>query len=222
VESPSYLADLDLAIDTLMREEPDIFDGNSILSVGRYYQGLILNLNRQGLCAEYDGEELGIRGQGNFSDHFDVQTGRDEVRRGPATYMGSCTPASIPTRQDPPPTVGGCRLGGSRAIACGREPSSRFLDVMEATIGQLTQTRPDLVDANDGKSGGHKVKNVNGFLQAVVDSLNSQGYCGFWDGEEMGIKKTNDVSEHLDILTGDDYTRYGFGTYRGSCYPAYF
>ena len=42
-------------------EQPQLFDADNVTqSVGAYYVGLIKILDRQGLCAYYDGEELGV------------------------------------------------------------------------------------------------------------------------------------------------------------------
>ena len=59
-EAPTFLADVEDAIDTLRGEQPGIFEGNQVLNVGAYYVGLIKILDRKGLCADFDGEELGV------------------------------------------------------------------------------------------------------------------------------------------------------------------
>ena len=48
------------------------------------------------------------------------------------------------------------------------------------------------------------------------------GYCAFYDGEELAIKNTNDFSEQYDISTSQGYVRQGDGSYRATCWPAWF
>ena len=63
MDTSEYQAIVDRAIRTLQGEQPGIFEGDQVLSVGAYYVGLIKVLDRQGLCASTDegGEELGVR-----------------------------------------------------------------------------------------------------------------------------------------------------------------
>ena len=56
----------------------------------------------------------------------------------------------------------------------------------------------------------------------MVSHLSSKGYCAFFDGEEIQLKRTNDFTEHYDVNYSDKYIRTGSGIYRGSCYPAAF
>ncbi len=133
-EAPTFLGDVEDAIRTLRQEQPGLFSGDQILNVGAYYVGLVRVLDRKGLCADFDGEELGVTNTRDYSDVFDVQTARDLVRQ---YYVGTCYPALVPIqrgRTTPPPA--GCALPSSREIACGREPEGRFHgDVTAASKG---------------------------------------------------------------------------------------
>ena len=48
-DTSDFQADVDEAIRTLQREQPQIFNGDEVLSTGAYYVGLIRVLDRQGL-----------------------------------------------------------------------------------------------------------------------------------------------------------------------------
>ena len=221
-EAPTFLADVEDAIRTLRQEQPGIFSGDQILNVGAYYVGLVRVLDRKGLCADFDGEELGVTNTRDYSDVFDVQTARNQVRQ---FYVGTCYPALVPLSRGatmPPPA--GCSLPSSREIACGREPEGRFYADVSGAIGALLESRPDLFDFGDLNPGTNwpRVKDMSGYHSALVSSLAAKGYCGFFDGEEIQLKRTNEFTEHYDVNYSDKYIRTGAGIYRGSCYPAAF
>src|SRR5512134_945339 len=50
IEPSEYQGAVDRAIRTLQGEQPAIFDGDQVLSIGAYYVGLIKILDREGLC----------------------------------------------------------------------------------------------------------------------------------------------------------------------------
>ena len=49
-----------------------------------------------------------------------------------------------------------------------------------------------------------------------------RGLCGFYDGEELGVKGTNAFNDQYDIVTSDMFVRRQLGSYRSTCYPAWF
>ena len=59
-DTPDFQADVDEAIRTLQREQPQLFQADQVLSTGAFYVGLIKILDRKGLCAATEGEELGV------------------------------------------------------------------------------------------------------------------------------------------------------------------
>ena len=83
---------------------------------------------------------------------------------------------------------------------------------------------PELFDFSDINPGTDwpRVTNIDAYQQGVVDLLAQQGYCAFFDGEEIQMKRTNEFSEHYDVNYKDEYVRRGDGAYRGACYPAAF
>ena len=122
-EAPTFLADVEDAIRTAATGAAGDLLGRPDPERGRrYYVGLVRVLDRKGLCADFDGEELGVTNTRDYSDVFDVQTARDQVRQ---YYVGTCYPALVPHRsgveRTPPPA--GCarspRAGRSRAAGAG-------------------------------------------------------------------------------------------------------
>jgi hypothetical protein len=222
VEQPSFLEEVGEAIETLQVERADIFRDNNVVKVGSYYMGVIKNLDRKGLCAVFDGEELGVKRTNDFSDTYDILTARSGVRK---KYLGTCAPAQFPVPAGPlPPSPPGCPLQPSREIACGREPDSRFHPDVEAAIDTLLKDKPQLFDFTDvvRGQGWPRIVDAAGYHQGIIDILVQQGYCGMFDGEEIRLKRTNDFTEHFDVNYQDVYVRKGFGIYRGNCYPAAF
>jgi hypothetical protein len=221
-EAPTFLGEVADAVETLRTEQPAIFDGDQVLNVGAYYVGLIKVLDREGLCADFDGEELGVTNSRDYSDVYDILTAKDRVRR---FYVGTCYPSLVPiTRGTPPPAPAGCNLPASREIACGREAEGRFFADVEGGIEELLKTRPEIFDLGDLSpgQGWPRVKDFDAYNGAMVAHLVAKGYCALFDGEEIQVKRTNEFTEHYDVNYSDKYIRTGAGIYRGSCYPAAF
>jgi hypothetical protein len=99
-ESPSFLGEVNEAIDRLVRQRPDIFDVNDnkgggsykVERVDLYLAGVVSNLESVGFCAYWNGEELQVKNSNAFDDAFDILTADNHVRR---SYMGTCHPASF-------------------------------------------------------------------------------------------------------------------------------
>jgi len=220
-EGASFLGEVVDAIDTLKGEHPEYFRGDTVVNLGGYYAGLIRILDREGLCAAYDGEELAVKDRNEFSDQYKVLTSWYEIRR---AYMVTCYPAVFPiARSNPAPSPAGCALPPSSEVACGR-PDPQFLGDVAAAVDQVMKQRPELFDFGQTASGRDwpLVKDMPAYHLAVVDALAGKGYCGKFDGEEIQLKRSNELSEHYDVNYADRYIRRGTGIYRISCYPAAF
>ena len=220
-ESASFLAEVIDAIDALKSERPEYFRGNTVVNLPGYYVGLIRILDREGLCAAYDGEELAVKNSNDFSDQYKVLTSGNEIRR---SYMVTCTPAVFPlARANPAPSPAGCSLPPSSEVACGR-PDPHFLGDVEAALDQVMKQKPELFDFGQTASGTDwpVVKDMPAYHLALVDTLTTKGYCGKFDGEEIQLKRSNELSEHYDVNLADRYVRRGPGSFRSSCYPAAF
>ncbi len=225
-QSPDFQDQVDEAIRALQREQPGIFDGTVVRSVGAYYVGLIRLLDRQGLCADTEGEELGVARSAGYNEQYDVLTARNEVRFGPGSYRVTCAPSSVPIgRGALPPASADCPLPPSREVVCAREPDGRFYDDVEAAIAQLLKEKPDLFDFDRTAPGTDfpLVRDLAAYDAALVAILKGKGYCARADGEEIALKKgSNASSEQYDVNLQDRYVRRGPGIYRVTCYPAAF
>ena len=137
-------------------------------------------------------------------------------------------PAATPTPEAPPPPPsggggGGCGLPSqSPKYSCQRTGGAFLGDVMTA-IKRVINTRPNLFDKKDFTCDiCFRIKNHDGYTDAVVAEVQKMGYCAFYDGEELAIKNSNDFSEQYDISTSAGYVRQGDGSYRATCWPAWF
>jgi hypothetical protein len=221
--SPAFLSEVDTAINRLVQQEPQIFDlneqlgpgGYRVRSAGAYYVGVLRNLEAMGLCAAFDGEEVQVKNTNDFSDQYHILISSGHVRRGPASYRVTCFPAAFPT--EPAPALlprGDCSLPSSREVACSRD-EPHYLAEVEAAITRLAQARPDIVE-------GDTVRSPDAYYAGVVANLREVGFCAFFDGEEIQMKRHNDFSDHFHIMTSNGKVRRGTGAYRSSCYPASF
>ena len=225
-ENPEYVDVVYQAIRTLQTEQSFIFDGDEVKSVGAYYVELIKVLDRQGLCAETDGEELGVTDGSSSNEQYDVLTAQNRVRFGPTSYRTTCRPSSIPLApRGLGPQMAGCPLAPSHEIACGREPSGKYHGDVEGAIEQLQKEKPELFNFNETAQGTNwpLVKDHDGYNNGLLAILTQKGYCARFDGEEIALKRgSNTSSEQYDVNFQDKYIRTGSGIYRASCYPASF
>ena len=232
VEGSSFQPQIEKAMDKVIAEHPEIFNLNDssasgqyrVKSSGPYYVNLIKNLEAQGLCADFDGEELQVKDSNSFSDQYHVMTSAFYMRRGAGSYRTTCTPAVFPTPPPPFPPSNGCPLPGSRYVTCDREEFGEYRADVERAIEKVAKEHPELFNFNDVASGTDwfAILHNDRYFDEMVKAMISLGYCSRWDGEELVVKKHNEFSEQYDIFAGEGYIRRGAGSYRASCFPAAF
>jgi hypothetical protein len=101
MESQSFLTQVDKAITQLTQQQPDIFDFDKkncdncyyVKDQARFVSGVIKNLNAMGICATYDGEELGVKNSNSFNDQYDILVSSGHIRRGQGSYRSTCQPS---------------------------------------------------------------------------------------------------------------------------------
>jgi hypothetical protein len=225
-EQATFQEEVDTAIRTLQAEQPELFDADNVVqAIGAYYLGLIRILDREGLCAHYDGEELGVTNTSEYNDQYDVLTAKNQMRIGDVTYRSTCYPSAVPVQEGAlPPPPEGCSLPSSREVACSREVDGRFFGQVESAVQQVMEQQPELFDFDDVANGnGPRILDLDAYHQAVIDVLTPQGFCAVeQQGEEIAVKNDNSFSEQYDVQFRDEYVRLGQGIYRSTCYPAAF
>lgn len=136
---------------------------------------------------------------------------------------------SIPAPPTPTPTPDsrplGCGVGPGTGSGhgCARQSPS-FLSEVESAMDQLYREEPGLFDQRKTRGCGNcfLVVNPNRYVQRMAELMAERSLCGHYDGEELAVKKSNSFNDQYDILTSDMYVRRQLGSYRSTCYPAWF
>jgi hypothetical protein len=99
-----HLAEVQGAIDRLVRTRPQLFDLEDESGAGQYrvldreayLQAIVTELRASGFCAQraFDRETIQVKESNDLSEDFDVITSSGYVRRN--AYLTSCRPASFP------------------------------------------------------------------------------------------------------------------------------
>jgi hypothetical protein len=149
---------------------------------------------------------------------------------------GSSAPA--PTQPEPPPPaptptpaavstprITGCGVGkGPGAGQSCPRTSASFLGAVDEAINAVGRKQPGLFDFNDihGREGWY-VRDIDAYYVAVVRELEEMGYCAMVDrGNEIAVKKTNDLSDQYHIMISSRHVRRDDASYRATCAPAWF
>jgi hypothetical protein len=99
---PSFLPNVDAAIDRVIAKHPEYFDlanvqgngGYYVTRAQRYYEEVVQELGNAGLCAVVDGGgEIAVKSNNNFSDQYHIMVSAGYVRRGDNSYRATCKPA---------------------------------------------------------------------------------------------------------------------------------
>jgi hypothetical protein len=140
------------------------------------------------------------------------------------------TPAPTPAPEAPsatpaPPSSQGCRLpaGNGPGTNCPRQEPT-YLKQVESAIDQLVRNEPDIFDLKRTRGCGecYFLKDPDRFSRRMAELMPERDLCGFYDGEELGVKGTNAFNDQFDIVTADMFVRRQGGSYRSTCYPAWF
>ena len=110
------------AIQRLMDQQPDIFDGIAIRDIPSYRVGVLRNLEAAGLCAQWDVDneghrEIMVKSSNDFSEQYHVSTSSGTVRWAPGAFRATCYPANFPVNPKPLEQRGDCALPSSRLPA---------------------------------------------------------------------------------------------------------
>jgi hypothetical protein len=99
--SPQFLHLVDLAIDIVGAKRPDLFNfkstrgagGWKVLDGNAYHWAVVDELQRMGVCATFDTEEIAVKINNDFNDQYDIHLADGHVRRGGGSYRATCRPA---------------------------------------------------------------------------------------------------------------------------------
>ena len=202
-----------VVVDPDTRESYALIRDGLIQSPNAYLKLVSDALDKQGLCAIYDGEEMDVRNTNAYDEHFDIITssGGSWIK-----YMSTCSPAlPLPPIVTPPVQDPECKLAPSNRNYCDRAGSKYegdMFDAMDEVIAQDRQlVKPLVFDFSDhapGVANGWRVTDVPLYFSELRRRMRVKGYCSIVNGDdELWIKKgTNRFSEHWDLLRSDGYT----------------
>ena len=148
----------------------------------------------------------------------------------PAVTPPPATPAPPkappgPDNTPPAPTGQSCHLpAGTWNENCSMQ-SQTFLGRVEGAIDEVIATHPQYFNKNRTRGGCgncYQVVDPTGYVNAVAAAVTKNGVCGYYDGEELGVKNSNSFNDQYDILTSDMFIRRQGGSYRSTCRPAWF
>jgi len=135
-------------------------------------------------------------------------------------------PGGAPPPPAPPPASGqSCGLppGNGSGNDCPRQSPS-FLGDVESALTQLIAEEPGIFDKSEIQGCGtcYKVVDVQRYITRMPQLMQQRGLCSMYDGEELAVKNSNSFNDQYDILTSGMYIRRDMGSYRSTCYPAWF
>jgi hypothetical protein len=135
-------------------------------------------------------------------------------------------PGGAPPPPAPPPASGqSCGLppGNGSGNDCPRQSPSFLADV-ESALTQLIAEEPGIFDKSEIQGCGtcYKVVDVQRYITRMPQLMQQRGLCSMYDGEELAVKNSNSFNDQYDILTSGMYIRRDQGSYRSTCYPAWF
>lgn len=139
----------------------------------------------------------------------------------PAPAPGNPTATPTPA----PPSGQTCSLGRGTGSGNGCPfEQARFQDVVERAIDNVIRNNPSLFDKSKNRcdQGCPFVRDTDGYWDAVTDEVRRLGYCATNDGEELAVKNSNSFNDQYDIINSEGFVRRGTGSYRSTCYPAWF
>lgn len=144
----------------------------------------------------------------------------------PAPPPPAGAPAPPPGAPAPPPAgAQSCNLppGNGSGNDCPRQSPS-FLPDVESALTQFVQEEPWVFNLNQTQGCGtcYKVVDVQRYVTHMPELMGQRGLCAMYDGEELAVKNTNSFNDQYDILTSGMYIRRDQGSYRSTCYPAWF
>lgn len=133
------------------------------------------------------------------------------------------TPTAAATPSLPAASLG-CRLppGAGDGLHCPYDVAT-FVEPIDKAIAQLQREHPDIFDLKQCFSTlSCQVKDRDRYVQGILKNLRGMELCAVFDGEEVAIKNTNAFSDQYAILSSTGYSRWGIGSYRATCRPAWF
>jgi len=191
----------------------EIVDGSNRIKVASAYLKAVTDaLDRQGICALYDGEEIWVSDGGGFNEHYDIITAEGFSW---VSYSVTCSPAvPMPAlRPAPPARDPDCRsLPPSEPTFCTHEPSSTYDgDVWDAQDQLVAEDRAratrQIFNFNERFNDvyGYRIVDEPLYISELLKKIKAKGFCTIYDGDEFLVKRNNVFTEHMDMIRSDGF-----------------
>lgn len=192
----------------------EIVQGDSrILVASAYLKTVADALDRQGVCAVHDGEELWVSDGGGYNENYDIITAAGFSW---TNYNVTCNPALPMPRLPPAPPVRDpeCRsLPPSALTFCSGAPTVYDGDVWDAQDQLIAEDRarptPQIFNFNrrfnSSTDYGYGIIDEPLYIQELLKKIRAKGLCAMYDGDEFLVKRNNVFSEHMDMIRSDGF-----------------
>lgn len=206
----------------------EIVQGNGRIQVASAYLKTVADaLDRQGVCAVYDGEEIWVSDGGGYNEHYDIITAEGFSW---TNYAVTCRPALPMPRLPPAPPVRDpdCRnLPPSAFTFCTRDSSAYEGDAWDAQDLVIAEDRarpmPQIFNFNQRFNSsteyGYRIVDEPLYISEILKKLKGKGFCAIYDGDEFLVKRNNVFSDHFDMIRADGFA---IRTYASTCRDAAF
>ncbi len=192
----------------------EIVEGDGRIIVASAYLKTVADaLDRQGVCAVHDGEEIWVSDGGGYNENYDIITAAGFSW---TNYNVTCRPALPMPALPPAPPVRDpeCRsLPPSALTFCSRAPSVYDGDVWDAQDQLIAEDRarptPQIFNFsrrfNSSTDYGYGIINEPLYIQELLKKIRAKGLCAMYDGDEFLVKRNNVFSEHMDMIRADEF-----------------
>lgn len=206
----------------------EIVQGDGKIQVASAYLKAVADaLDRQGVCAVYDGEEIWVSDGGGYNEHYDIMTAEGFSY---TNYTVTCRPALPMPRLPPAPPVRDpdCRnLPPSAFTFCTKDSATYDGDAFDAQDLVIAEDRarpaPQIFNFNErfggGADYGYRITNEPLYISEILKKLKAKGFCAIYDGDEFLVKRNNVFADHFDMIRADGFA---IRSYTATCRDATF
>jgi hypothetical protein len=204
----------------------EIVQWNGKIQVASAYLRTVADaLDRRGVCAVFDGEEMWLSDGGGYNEHYDIMTAEGFAY---TNYTVTCRPALPMPRLPPAPPLRDpdCRnLPPSAFTFCTRDSATYDGDAFDAQDLVIAEDRaraaPQIFDFNErsGPDYGYRITNEPLYISEILKKLKAKGVCAIYDGDEFLVKRNNVFADHFDMIRADGFA---IRSYTSTCRDATF
>ncbi|HEV8254027.1 MAG TPA: hypothetical protein VGQ78_04685 [Vicinamibacteria bacterium] len=148
--------------------------------------------------------------------------GCQRASRSPTAVEATPEPPAV--TEELPPASQGCGLpaGPGDGLHCPYDGAT-FVPWIDKAIEMAEREHPELFDFTQCFSPlACKVRNEDRYHEEIVKNLRRMDLCAIFDGAEIAVKWSNDFNDQYRVYSSEGWSRWGIGSYRSTCSPAWF